>query len=57
MMPVLLPRLFWDFLDKHEADFANNPRMGFMLKNLRRKSDDDLEQIKKQAAAFRESFQ
>ncbi|WP_299874593.1 cryptochrome/photolyase family protein [uncultured Cocleimonas sp.] len=47
--------LFWDFLDKHEADFANNPRMGFMLKNLRRKSDDDLEQIKKQAAAFREN--
>ena len=48
--------LFWNFLDKHEADFANNPRMGFMLKNLQRKSDKEIDQIKKQAAALRESF-
>jgi deoxyribodipyrimidine photolyase-related protein len=48
--------LFWDFLDKHEADFADNPRMGFMLKNLQRKSDKEIDQIKKQAAALRESF-
>lgn len=48
--------LFWDFLDTHEDKFKNNPRMGFMLKNLKRKSDDDINEIKAQAIRFRTSI-
>lgn len=47
--------MFWDFLDKHQERFEKNPRMGFMLKNLRNKSDDDREQMRKQAEHFRRS--
>ncbi len=28
--------LYWHFLDRHEAEFANNPRTGLMVKNLQR---------------------
>ncbi len=47
--------LFWDFLDTHADKFKNNPRMGFMLKNLYRKSEEDIKEIKAQAITFRES--
>jgi len=45
--------LFWDFLNKHNESFSKNPRMGFMLNNLHRKSEEDIEAIKKQAINFR----
>jgi deoxyribodipyrimidine photolyase-related protein len=48
--------LFWDFLDTHEDKFKNNPRMGFMLKNLYRKSDENIKEIKAQAIEFRRSI-
>lgn len=48
--------LFWDFLDKHEIRLADNPRMGFMLKNLQRKSDEDRAAIKQQAKDFKRTF-
>jgi deoxyribodipyrimidine photolyase-related protein len=28
--------LYWNFLDKHEASFAGNPRTALMVKNLQR---------------------
>ena len=49
--------LFWDFLDQHAESFANNPRMGFMLKNLQRKSDDDRQAIKQQAIHYRANIE
>jgi deoxyribodipyrimidine photolyase-related protein len=48
--------LFWDFLDTHADTFKSNPRMGFMLKNLERKTDADIQQIKAQAVTFRASL-
>ncbi len=48
--------LFWDFLNTHSEQFRNNPRMGFMLKNLDRKSDNEIKEIKAQAITFRESI-
>jgi len=38
--------LFWNFLSIHKDNLSNNPRMGFMLKNLDRKSVDDILEIK-----------
>ena len=49
--------LFWEFLDKHADEFQNNPRMGFMLKNLHRKSEDEIAAIKDHALAVRKSLQ
>ena len=48
--------LFWDFLNTHNDSFSNNPRMGFMLKNLQRKSDEEIQAITLQANVFRESI-
>ena len=48
--------LFWEFLDKHSAQFKDNPRMGFMLKNLERKDDEEIAEIRSQAMAFRNSI-
>lgn len=48
--------LFWDFLDTHADTFKNNPRMGFMLKNLQRKDQQDIDEIKAQAIEFRLSI-
>jgi deoxyribodipyrimidine photolyase-related protein len=45
--------LFWDFLDTHSDAFKTNPRMGFMLKNLERKSEKDIADIKAQAIKIR----
>ncbi len=44
--------LFWDFLARHEARFAGHPRMGFMLKNLQRKSAEERAAIQEQAVQF-----
>jgi len=48
--------LFWDFLVTHADTFKSNPRMGFMLKNLERKTEADIQQIKAQAITFRASL-
>jgi deoxyribodipyrimidine photolyase-related protein len=48
--------LFWDFLDTHAATFKNNPRMGFMLKNLQRKPEQEIAEIKEQAIRLRASI-
>ncbi len=41
--------LYWDFLDRHQALFARNPRMGFQLRNLNNKPDDERQAIRIQA--------
>ena len=48
--------LFWDFLNTHAETFKSNPRMGFMLKNLERKTEADIQNIKAQAIKFRASI-
>lgn len=45
--------LYWDFLDRHREQFAGNRRMLMQLKNLDRKSDADMAQIRTQAASIR----
>ncbi len=42
--------LYWNFLDKHEASFAGNPRTALMVKNLQRMTDDERLQVRKTAA-------
>lgn len=37
--------LYWDFLDRHREQFKSNRRMVFQIKNLERKSAEDLEAI------------
>lgn len=44
--------LFWDFLERHEARFNGHPRMGFMLKNLQRKPEEERAAIRAQAGRF-----
>lgn len=44
--------LFWSFLDRHEVRFSGHPRMGFMLKNWQRKSEEEQAAIRKQALQF-----
>ena len=46
--------LYWDFLDRHHDSFANNMRMKFQVKNLERKSKDDLREIRQRADHIRE---
>ncbi|NNM33751.1 MAG: cryptochrome/photolyase family protein, partial [Gemmatimonadetes bacterium] len=41
--------LYWEFLDRHEEDLADNRRMNFQLANLRRKSDQDRIAIRERA--------
>jgi deoxyribodipyrimidine photolyase-related protein len=45
--------LYWDFLLRHEALLAANPRMVMQVKNLARLSDDERARIRAQAAAHR----
>jgi len=45
--------LYWDFLMRHEALLAENPRMGMQLKNLARLTDSRREAIQTRAAAHR----
>ena len=41
--------LYWDFLARHEQQFAGNQRLAFQMKNLKRKPDKQLEAIRRQA--------
>jgi deoxyribodipyrimidine photolyase-related protein len=41
--------LYWNFLDKHEASFAGNPRTALMVKNLQRMSPELRAQVRSRA--------
>ena len=47
-----LTTLYWNFLDKHEAEFAANPRTALMVKNLQRMPAQEREQIQTHAASL-----
>lgn len=50
--------LYWDFLDRNESLFTDNHRMGFQLKNLDNKRNDEtlMTEIREQAAALKASI-
>ena len=48
--------LYWDFLARHRARFANHPRMAMMIRNLDRIPAPELVQLQREAAVFRESL-
>lgn len=48
--------LYYDFLDRHRERFASNRRMTFQLKNLNRKDEQELTEIREQAAELKEKF-
>ena len=48
--------LYWDFLARHEARFAGNPRMELPLENMRRLGPAKLALVREQAAAFLEGL-
>ena len=45
--------LYWDFLARHEKQFTGNQRLTFQMKNLKRKPDKTLDDIRKQARALK----
>ena len=45
--------LYWDFLMRHEAVLAGNPRMSLQLKNVARLTDLQRQQVSERAAAIR----
>ena len=45
--------LYWDFLIRHEQDFAGNPRTALMVKHVGKMSDEDTTTISQQADATR----
>jgi deoxyribodipyrimidine photolyase-related protein len=45
--------LYWDFLAKHEARLAKNPRMVMQVKNLKRQTPEQRDAIAQRAAAIR----
>ncbi|MEM7252008.1 MAG: cryptochrome/photolyase family protein [Pseudomonadota bacterium] len=45
--------LYWDFLAQHKSRFSNNRRMTFQLKNLDRKPNLEIKQIRAQARRTR----
>ena len=44
--------LYWNFLDKHEAELAANPRTALMAKNVARLSADERERVRQDAQAL-----
>jgi deoxyribodipyrimidine photolyase-related protein len=45
--------LYWDFLMRHEAMLAKNPRMALQVKNLARLDASQRQQVVERAAAIR----
>ncbi|MGF1554206.1 MAG: cryptochrome/photolyase family protein [Paracoccaceae bacterium] len=48
--------LYWDFLARHGHRFRGNRRMALQVKNLDRKSDEEVTAIRRQAAATRKAL-
>ena len=48
---------YWDFLLRHEARFARNPRMALALKNLTRFPPEEREAIRQQAEKLRQNIE
>ncbi len=48
--------LYWNFLDKHEASLAANPRTGLMAKNITRMSAEQRQRIRDDAQRVLESL-
>jgi deoxyribodipyrimidine photolyase-related protein len=48
--------LYWNFLDRHEASFAGNPRTALMVKNLQRIAPDERQAIRDTAAGMLENL-
>jgi deoxyribodipyrimidine photolyase-related protein len=48
--------LYWDFLARHRPVLRGNPRMTMQLRNLDRKSPDELRAIGRQAMTLREGL-
>jgi deoxyribodipyrimidine photolyase-related protein len=44
--------LYWDFLDRHQDRFANNNRMALQVKNLKRKSAEEMAEIRQRAESI-----
>ena len=47
---------YWDFLDRHEGRLADNRRLQFQYRNLRRKTDGQRAAIREQAQVLRRSM-
>ena len=47
--------LYWDFLARHRERFAAHPRMGMMVRNLDRLSEEEVAAIRADAAALRDA--
>lgn len=45
--------LYWDFLQRHQRELSKNPRMTMQLRNLDRKSNGELAEIRRQASLVR----
>ena len=45
--------LYWDFLMRHQATLAKNPRMALQVKNLARLTDSEKQAVGERAAAIR----
>lgn len=48
--------LYWDFLARNREAFKSNHRMGFQMKNLDRKSKDDIADIRARAEELKTKF-
>jgi deoxyribodipyrimidine photolyase-related protein len=45
--------LYWDFLMRHQAMLAGNPRMSLQVKNVARLADEEKRAVRERAAAIR----
>jgi deoxyribodipyrimidine photolyase-related protein len=48
--------LYWDFLARHQARLARNPRMALQVKNLQRVTPEEMAQIRERARAVRQGL-
>lgn len=49
--------LYWDFLDRHRKQFSKLGRMNFQMKNLERKDDQELAEIRRRARQLKHQLQ